>query len=176
MDTRIVSVGGVPEEVGTGEVRVASSGVLRASALGSCVAVALVDPVAGVGGVAHVMLPGSGSGPPSSENGETRPPDHRYAEDAILELDRSLAALGGQRSRSTAILVGGANVLGRAGADVGSLVLASVREVLDMVCIQVGTTHVGGAERRSLTVQTNPCRVLFTVGDSQPAVLWEPGS
>ena len=48
-----------PIEVSTGEVRASSDRVLRASALGSCVAVAMLDAEAGTGGLAHVMLPGA---------------------------------------------------------------------------------------------------------------------
>jgi chemotaxis protein CheD len=163
-----------PLEVGTGEVKAAASGVLRASALGSCVAVALVDPGCGVGGVAHIMLPGSRPSRRPELETEGSEPDYRYAEDAIQKLDRAVAKLGGKRSRSTAMLVGGGNILRASGDNVGELVLASVRKALDRLSIRIGPTHVGGIHRRSLTLDLGSGCVYFTVGDSPQELLWKP--
>ncbi len=80
-------VGSLPVEVLTGEVKVAAVGVLRASALGSCVAVAMLDVEAGIGGLAHVMLPGSSPGYRDAKG-------TKYAEDGIRELIHSMTAQG----------------------------------------------------------------------------------
>jgi chemotaxis receptor (MCP) glutamine deamidase CheD len=55
------------------------SGLLRAKVIGSCVIVAAYDPAAAVGGMAHVMPPGS------SPNGASHSKTH-YAENAAFAL------------------------------------------------------------------------------------------
>ncbi len=96
------------DEVGvnSGEVNARKGeGILRASAIGSCVVVMAYDPDHGVGSMAHVMLPGaSGDQNPSRKT--------RYAEDAIQDMMRKMAALGADEARIHACLIGGGNVWG----------------------------------------------------------------
>ncbi|MES1923803.1 chemotaxis protein CheD [Salinisphaera sp. T31B1] len=89
-----------------GEVFVTAEDLLVTTVLGSCVATCLADPVAGVGGMNHFMLPGPAAGVPLA--GE-RP--LRYGRPA---MDRLLAALyeqGARPDRIQAKAFGGASVL-----------------------------------------------------------------
>lgn len=70
--------------------------------LGSCVGIAIRDPVMKVGGLAHIMLPDS----TAIKGGENNPP--KFADLGIAELVRQLEAMGAKRSRMTAKLAGGA--------------------------------------------------------------------
>lgn len=70
--------------------------------LGSCVGIAIRDPVLKVGGLAHIMLPDS----TAIKGGESNPP--KFADLGIAELVRQLEAMGAKRSRMTAKLAGGA--------------------------------------------------------------------
>ena len=153
--------------VSSGEVKACKGdGILRASAIGSCVVVAAVDPGAGVGGMAHVMLPGPSCGrDPSSRT--------RYAEDAVEEMMRQMAALGADEARARACLVGGANVLGDGHGSPGPEVVRSLAEILGSTGITTVAEEVGGTLRRTCSLDVARGRVTYTVGDSEPRTLWE---
>lgn len=72
--------------------------------LGSCVGIALRDPVLKVGGLAHIMLPDS----TAIRGGSSNIP--KFADTGIEELVRRMEALGAKRSRMTAKLAGGATM------------------------------------------------------------------
>lgn len=89
-----------------GEFRVSGDpDVVLATLLGSCVAACLHDPVAGIGGMNHFLLPGGDSG------GE---PECalRYGVHAMELLINGMLRAGGRRDRLAAKLFGGASVLG----------------------------------------------------------------
>lgn len=73
--------------------------------LGSCVAACIRDPVAGVGGLNHFLLPGGGAG----AGGHLRDPEAvKYGLHAMELLINSLIRAGAQRHRLEAKLFGGA--------------------------------------------------------------------
>lgn len=72
--------------------------------LGSCVGIALRDPVTGVGGLAHIMLPDS----TAIHNGSSNIP--KFADTGIEQLVKEIVALGGVQSRLVAKLAGGATM------------------------------------------------------------------
>jgi chemotaxis protein CheD len=152
-------------EVSSGAIGIAASGRLRASAIGSCVGVALCDPVAGVGGLAHVMLPGRA---PSSRQSEQA----KYAEGGIQKLLGAMLAMGARRRRMVACLAGGGNVLEREEDTLCNANIASVRRTLDRLKIARVAEDVGGTLRRSLTVDVDAGRVLLTRGDGRHLELW----
>jgi chemotaxis protein CheD len=86
--------------------------VLVTRGLGSCVALALYDPAARVGGLAHLLLP-------SPELARDRDNPARFPGTAVPLLLAELAKLGARRERLTARLVGGASMFG--GAERGAL-------------------------------------------------------
>src|ERR1700712_2905807 len=88
-----------------GEYRiVAQSDVMLSTLLGSCVAMCLRDPVAGVGGMNHFLLPGA-----DAESDGTC--SVRYGAHAMELLVNGLLAQGGRRARLEAKLFGGARML-----------------------------------------------------------------
>jgi len=102
--------------------------VLMTLGLGSCVAIALYDPVARVGGLAHLLLPS-----PDLARDQSNP--GRFAETALPLLLARMAALGAERERITARLVGGASMFApRSGAPgpvaMGERNVVAAREVL----------------------------------------------
>lgn len=90
-------------KVGMADLKVCTSpdGVTTLG-LGSCVGIAIRDPVTKVGGLAHIMLPDS----TAIRGGESNIP--KFANTGIEELVRQMEALGAKRSRMTAKLAGGA--------------------------------------------------------------------
>lgn len=71
--------------------------------LGSCVGIAVRDPVTKIGGLAHVMLPDS-----SAIKSNTNIP--KFADTGIEELVKRVVAMGASRTRLVAKIAGGAQM------------------------------------------------------------------
>jgi len=142
---------------------------LEASALGSCVAVAALDPTTGVGGIAHVMLPGRPLRARSDDDMAAQ-----YAEPAVELLLERLTALGSAPGAICACLVGGADVLGDGSEGPGEATCRSVEDALAERGVPIVARDLDGRERRSCTLDVATGRVSYTVGDSVPRRLWEP--
>jgi chemotaxis protein CheD len=115
--------------------------------LGSCVACVIHDPVAGAGGMAHVLLPS-----------KTLARDHanpaKFAETAVPLLVERLLALGAARERLRARLAGGAamfaNVASTSVAQMGERNVLAVREALKQVRVPVVAEDTGQGHGRSV--------------------------
>jgi len=80
--------------------------------LGSCVGIALRDPVTLIGGLAHIMLPDSTAIRNSGSNLA------KFADTGIVELVRQMELLGAKRSRMVAKIAGGAAMFASARSDI----------------------------------------------------------
>ncbi|MCH5271196.1 MAG: chemotaxis protein CheD [Lachnospiraceae bacterium] len=90
-------------KVGMADLKVcASPDGLTTLGLGSCVGIAIRDPMAKIGGLAHIMLPNSSVIRGSEGN------IAKFADTGIVELVRQMEAKGAKRNRMTAKLAGGA--------------------------------------------------------------------
>lgn len=83
-------------------------GEMLATVLGSCVAACIRDPVAGVGGMNHFLLPDKG--------GDSNPDlplsaTLRYGSYSMEQLINGVLSVGGRRERLEVKVFGGANVL-----------------------------------------------------------------
>ena len=107
-----------------GEYLATTSDIALVTLLGSCVAACLRDPLAGVGGINHFMLP-EGNGSPAGESA-------RYGGYAMEMLLNELFKRGAARGRLEAKVFGGGAVLRGFGANnVGARNARFVREYLD---------------------------------------------
>ena len=90
--------------VGLGEVKVSNdpSVVLTCLGLGSCIGVAAYDPIAHVGGMAHIVLPHS-----NDRNGQS---SSKYADIGVPFLFEQVEKAGGKRSRLIIKIAGGAQI------------------------------------------------------------------
>lgn len=95
-----------------------------ATILGSCVAACVRDPVLGIGGMNHFLLPG-GEGECWQLNGEST----RYGTFAMESLINGILRAGGQKERLEVKVFGGGNVI-RNSSRIGSKNAAFVREYL----------------------------------------------
>jgi chemotaxis protein CheD len=98
--------------------------------LGSCIAACIRDPIAGIGGMNHFLLP-EGSGMDKDAR--------RFGVNAMEILINGLIKMGGKRERFEAKLFGGANVLAQL-SDVGSRNASFAKQYL----IDEGIPLVGG--------------------------------
>jgi chemotaxis protein CheD len=98
-----------------GEFYVSSRDMVLVTVLGSCVAACIRDPITGIGGMNHFMLPANGE-----EQFNVCAPSARYGVHAMEMLLNQLTKLGAKRSNLEAKVFGGGNVMaGMTHAQVG---------------------------------------------------------
>lgn len=116
--------------------------------LGSCVSVCLFDPLPGIGGMNHFLLP-AGTG--------TAEGSLRFAGPATRRLIEDLVALGASRRRLVAKIFGGSvsSESTAQGFQVGSLNVEAARRVLLEERIRVIAEDVGGPWGRKLLFRTS---------------------
>lgn len=117
--------------------------------LGSCIAACLYDPVLGIGGMNHFMLPeGSDPGDPTSA---------RYGVNAMELLISHLMKLGADRRRFQAKVFGGGHVLNiRESLDgVPQRNILFVKQFLGAEQIPIVREDVGGFQPRRVLFQTH---------------------
>lgn len=121
--------------------------VLVTLGLGSCIAIVVHDPVAHVGGLAHILLPSR-----SLSRGGDNP--GRFPQTAMPRLLEEMVALGADPRRLVARLVGGAsmfaNLVPAGSMQMGDRNVISSREVLSQLAIPIVGEAVGGNEGRSV--------------------------
>lgn len=150
--------GAVP--VRMGEIRVlGDGGVLAAIGLGSCIAVAIYDPEAGIGGLAHVLLPDPSAG--------REAPPGRFGSTAVPELVRALEAEGAAHDRLRAKITGGASMFAgltsNGAGSLGQRNAAAVRAALERLSIPLLGEDVGGNWGRTIHFEVDSGRL--TVGN-----------
>ena len=137
--------------------------VLVSVGLGSCVAIMLHDPVAGLGGMAHVLLP---SARLSRDAGHPA----KFPETAVPLLVERLVAIGAERHRLVAKLAGGASMFAQlltSGAlQMGERNLVAARDVLRREAIPIIAEATGGERGRTVRFQVWDGSVeIRTVGE-----------
>ena len=156
----LITVAGEIIHVNTGEVKTGNkSMLLHSNAIGSCVVVVLFDPLHHVGGLAHVMLPGTA--PLKTIENHTR-----YAFNAIEDLLYQLHERKSNSKQLVACLVGGGNVLQRKDDTICKENLESVEHILHEKGIHIHARATGGIVRRTVLLDIGREAVYFTEGDS----------
>lgn len=91
-------------KVGMADLNIAKTpDKLMTLGLGSCIGIVLYDPLAKVGGMAHIMLPDSTQIKNNSNLA-------KFADTAVEVLIKKMTALGAQKTRLVAKLAGGAQM------------------------------------------------------------------
>lgn len=118
--------------------------------LGSCVGVAIRDPVTKIGGLVHVMLP-------DSTAMKTTAPQNiaKFADTGVTELVVQMERLGAKRSRMVAKIAGGANMFNFQGANsvgqVGERNVEAVKRQLMRLKIPLMAEDTGANYGRTVT-------------------------
>lgn len=140
--------------IGIGEFTVERNpAVLVTLGLGSCVGVCMRDPVAKVGGMAHVMLPDSG-------NRDVQTPG-KYADTAVAILIEKLLSLGAVKTRLEAKIAGGASMFETSGMNVGQRNVEAVKHWLKHHQIPLKAEDVGGNRARSIEYNIETGKLLI---------------
>jgi chemotaxis protein CheD len=114
--------------------------------LGSCIGVAIHDPVANVGGLLHFMLPNS-----KISATKARQSPGMFADTGVPLLFRRAYRLGASKQRLIVKIAGGAKLFDASeNLDVGQHNRAAIRDILARNHIQVRAEHVGGTISRTM--------------------------
>jgi chemotaxis protein CheD len=152
--------------VGIGEFAVSNDrdSQIVTHALGSCVAICLWDPVAGVAGLIHVLLPDSRINPPRA-----RDQPAAFADTGIPLLFRKAYEYGVEKNRCVVRLVGGADITGighGVEGSIGKRNILAARNLLWKNGVLVHADAIGGTSARTVTMSVGDGRVqISTAGE-----------
>lgn len=131
--------------------------LLTAISLGSCLSVAVYDPLIRAGGLLHLMLPDSSLSPPrAAANPGT------FVDTGVPALFQALYALGAEKYRTRIYVVGGAQIIDDAGVfNIGRRNYDALTTLLHKHNLRIRGEHVGGNLSRScaLDIATGQVRV-----------------
>lgn len=158
--------------VGDGSVSRDPNAVLVTYALGSCVAVMLHDPVAGVAGMLHYMLPES-----PREKAEPTARPWMYADTGISELLQAAERQGAQKKRLVVVAAGGAQVMNdNSMFNIGKRNCLALRKALWKLGLVPHAEETGGAAARTVRMEVQSGRVwLQTPGGGQREICRNSG-
>lgn len=134
--------------VGVGDCKVsnAAESALTTYALGSCIALAIHDPVAAVGGLLHFMLPESSLNPDKAGQNP-----FMFADTGIPTLFRAAYELGAEKRRLVVWAAGGAQVMDTNGVfNIGKRNHLAMRKILWKAGVMIHGEEIGGTASRTV--------------------------
>ncbi|KAE9637354.1 chemotaxis protein CheD [Defluviitalea raffinosedens] len=139
-----------------------SPGILTTLGLGSCVGIALYDPVAKIGGLAHIMLPDSTQIKNNSNIA-------KFADTATVKLIEDMINIGARKDRIVAKLAGGAQMFSFSQSSdlmrVGARNVAASQAILTKLGISIIASDTGENYGRTVELYTEDGRlVIKTIG------------
>jgi chemotaxis protein CheD len=139
--------------------------------LGSCVGVAVYDPVARVGGLLHVLLPAMHE---FSQAGSIRT---KFADTGIADLVNAVIKSGAARSRLKAKMAGGAAMFSIKGAPqndalaIGRRNVQSCRDTLKRLGIELIAQDIGGTKGRTVIFNVETGELTIRIIDKGEKVI-----
>jgi chemotaxis protein CheD len=129
-------------------------------ALGSCIAVALYDPVVKLGGLLHYMLP---EGALDTQKARQNP--YMFGDTGIKALLEAVRAAGAQPRRMVVRLAGGAQVLDSDGVfQIGKRNYLAARKTLWKAGVLISAEAVGGEVSRTTRLELATGRMWVREG------------
>lgn len=146
--------------------------VLVTYALGSCIGVAIHDPVARVAGLLHFMLPESKI---DRDKAAQRP--YMFADTGIPLLFRRSYEMGASKSRLVVRAAGGAQVLDPAGYfNIGKRNYQALRKILWQAGVMLHAESVGGTSSRTVRLEVSTGRMSLRGPGEEERELADPRS
>jgi len=139
--------------VGVSDMKVTNDieATLVTYSLGSCIGVAIYDPVARVGGLLHYMLPES-----SLDKEKAGKNPYMFADTGIPALFKAAYKLGAKKQRMKVIVVGGSQVLDQKGFfNIGKRNDIAVRKMFHKNNVIIDYKDVGGTVNRTIKLAIN---------------------
>ncbi|MBT8127171.1 MAG: chemoreceptor glutamine deamidase CheD [Gammaproteobacteria bacterium] len=138
-----------------GEYYLSNKDEIITTVLGSCISACIRDPVAGIGGMNHFMLPcGKNAGTCEHDSAAAR-----YGGFAMEHLINDILKYGGRRERLEIKLFGGGKMLGLM-ADVGQRNITFVKEYLQTETLPIVAQDLGGTCSRKINYFPRSGRVM----------------
>ncbi len=137
--------------VGISDMKVSKDpdSILIAYSLGSCIGIAIYDPVARVGGLLHFMLPES-----SLDGDKAKRNPSMFADTGIPYLFNSTYDLGAQKNRMRVVVVGGSQILDQQGFfNIGKRNHMSVRKIFWKNQVKIDYEGIGGNGNRTIKLE-----------------------
>lgn len=133
--------------------------VIITYSLGSCIAVVIHDPLAGVGGMLHFMLPESSMDPEKARNKPAM-----FADSGIPALFKQSYQLGAAKRNITVKMVGGARIMDENGIfNIGKRNYLAAQKILWRNNVLISKEHVGGNVNRTVRLEVGSGRVTVKV-------------
>lgn len=138
--------------------------VLVTYALGSCLGIAVYDPVVHVGGLAHVMLPDSGI----ENNRKSNNTPAKYINTGVPLLFKKMYELGAQKQRIRNAVIGGAQVVDDNNYfNIGKRNVTALRKLYWKNNVLIHKKHVGGRVNRTVRLQVSTGRITVKLGSGE---------
>jgi chemotaxis protein CheD len=123
--------------------------VLVTYSLGSCIGLAIYDPVAKVGGLLHYMLPES-----SLDGIKAQKNPYMFGDTGIPLLFKEAYKFGAKKNRLKVIVVGGAQILDQEGLfNIGKRNYTLLRKMFWKNNVMIDFQEVGGNTNRTLKME-----------------------
>jgi chemotaxis protein CheD len=134
--------------VGVADMKVSNNldSVLVTYSLGSCIGIAIHDPVARVGGLLHFMLPES-----ELDRQKAKEKPFMFADTGIPMLFKAAYELGAKKHRMRVVIAGGSQVMDQHGFfNIGKRNQMAVRKIFHRNNVMIDGCNVGGTTNRTL--------------------------
>lgn len=145
--------------VGISEMKISTrpDDVLVTYSLGSCVGLALFDPVAGIGGMIHCMLPLSKIDPAKAQANP-----QMFTDTGVPALIQGMLNLGAQMRHMVAKVAGAASLLDEQGTfKIGERNYIVLRKLLWKNNILIAAEDTGGSIARTMYLYMDTGRVML---------------
>jgi chemotaxis protein CheD len=146
--------------VGVSDMKVSngSGDVIVTHALGSCIGIAIHDPVANVGGILHYMLPVAKVDPEKAINNPMM-----FGDTGVPQLFKEAYRRGARKENLRVSMAGGAQVFGSSDFfDIGNRNVVTARKLFWKNGVMLAAEHVGGHIPRTLYLEIGTGKVWFT--------------
>jgi chemotaxis protein CheD len=157
--------------VGVGDMQVSNNpdATLVTYSLGSCIGLAIYDPMMKVGGLLHYMLPES-----SLDEAKARKNPYMFGDSGIPLLFKSSYKLGAKKNRLKVIVLGGAQILDQNGLfNIGKRNHTLVRKMLWKNNVMIDYEAVGGVVNRTIKLSVNNGEAWLKVsGEKAKKISW----
>lgn len=152
-----------------GEIEVSSriGDELVARGLGSCIGLALIDSVAGVAGMAHIVLP---------EANGADPEPGKFADSAVPALIARVQRAGGVVRRLDAVLAGGACMFELGELDIGARNAEATKAALARAGVRLQAAQTGGHRGRTMRLTIGQFHVTVKEAGGKLTTLFDAGA
>jgi len=137
--------------VGISDIKISNNlnDVIITYALGSCIGIAVYDPVAGVGGLLHYMLPDS-----NLDERKAKDNPAMFADTGIPSLFKACYSLGAEKRRMIVKVAGGASILDDTNFfRIGQKNIMAMRKIFWKNNVMINTEDTGANHNRTVRLE-----------------------